>query len=183
MGADSSTGMIAGSDGQPTGTENGMKKEEEKTMLIYLLIDSDKEKKKRLSLMFTDGDMWVAFRGKFLDGDDITPENVSRMVRYNVEHPMTSDVFRTMYIGCMNHAIRKDSPVLCGIGWDVAAFPDEVDDENDFSDRVRYVRDLIRKHDDDMIIYSYIDSLETDYPWCMSSDVIKWWCDTTPLNA
>jgi len=174
--------MIAGSDGQPTGTENGMKKEEEKTMLIYLLIDYDNEDKKRFSLMFVDGDMWLAFRDKFRDGTDITPESVSRMVQYQVDHPMTSEVFRAMYIGNLEYAIQKDSPVICGIGWDIAEHPDDVS-ENGYSERIDYVRDLIRSHCDDMIIYSYIDSLEDDYPWCMPADVIKWWCDTAPLPA
>lgn len=182
MEADSFRGMIAGSDGQPTGKENGMKTKEEKTMLIYLLIDFDQEKNKRFSLMFVDGDMWVAFRDKYLDGNDITPASVNRMLQYQFENPMTSEWFRDMYIGLLPHAIEKDSPVICGIGWDVAVHPDDIN-ENDYSDRIEYVRGLIRNHDDDMIIYSYIDSLENDYPWRMPADVVKWWCDTAPLPA
>lgn len=174
--------MIAGSDGQPTGKENGMKTEEDEKMLIYLMIDFDQENKKRFSLMFVDGDMWLAFRDKFMDGTDITPESVSRMVQYQVEHPITSEVFRAMYIGNLNYAIQKDSPVICGIGWDVAMHPDCVG-EYDYSDRIEYVRGLIQSHCDDMIVYSYIDSLEKDFPWCMPADVIKWWCDTAPLPA
>lgn len=150
-------------------------------MLIYLLIDYDKDKNKRFSLMFVDGDMWVAFRDSFLDGTKITPVSVSRMVQYQVDHPMTSEVFRAMYIGNLSYAIQEDSPVICGIGWDIAVHPDDVSDESDYSDRIEYVHGLIRNHDDDLIIYSYIDSLESDYPWCMPADVIKWWCDTAPL--
>lgn len=151
-------------------------------MLIYLMIDFDQEKNKRFSLMFVDGDMWIAFRDKFLDGTKITPESVSRMMQHFVDNPMTSEVFRAMYIGNLSYAIEKDSPVICGIGWYIADHPDHPDHvgEGNYSDRIEYVRWLIRNHDDYMIIYSYIDSLEKDFPWCMPADVIKWWCDTAP---
>ena len=151
-------------------------------MVIYLLIDVDKlSGNKHFSLMFVDGDMWIRYKDKFLDGTSITPESVSRMVMYLVDHPMTSEVFRVLYIGKLEQSKKLMSKVCCGIGWKTSVHPDDRNiDPSEYSEWLCWVRSEIKSHSDDMIIYSYIDSLEGDFPWCMPAEVIKWWCDTAP---